>query len=329
MASGEARACMAHQWANVVVSSSVMIAWACDGMEAAVAGVFAWLPIDAVMLTALARGSASRRQSVLVHHAIAALACVLFFADPTYALRGPIGRSLLALELTTPAVCLHNVGVISGKVRNVVWLAVRVPACAALVRYSWDAADVSIGRGVIGSHVVCLGLVALSVAWTLRAQASTIAFLGPCFVATRRGDLRGMLLTGAVAATTTVFYSPRAWRYRAEIEFLDKMAIAVFVVCATFGVSTPATVTIGGMLCLCRKKARLDASVHALVLCSSVALIWRLPPASVEQGMCMASLVTMVAYLCITPGPRALTFGHRIAWHACAGCQMSAALLSG
>ena len=284
---------------NILVSIVVSTLAIYDEVDVAIPILGLWCVVDALLICTRTNHSLAFRDSLLLHHMITSSLCVqhYWFAVPRHFL-----RTLLLLELTTPFVCLHNIMKTRATawVRTAVWLIVRSVITLQLLRTI--GRDIAMDNGVYQASPYVVALITFSASWTLNSSAnvSGVQMLLVAYAAHARAQLLPSRFLGIMVQipVSYLFYN------RDGFKRVDH-AVLLFNLLRLYEAWSIPVSTFTALVMM--------ANEHALsVVVNAMCMYEMSKNASVE--MCAMGCI-MAAYI-VKCGPRNLTFGHRIGWHA-------------
>jgi hypothetical protein len=282
---------------NAGISSAIVALALYDNVRLAILLLVLWCPIDMCLVYHSLRGTAAFRQSLIVHHAITFILCVQFF---WFDISDKFCRTLLFLEITTPVMCLHNMlqTRVTSILRAVTWILVRGAVSCRLLQFIVDG----IARdddGICQAAPYVIALVTLSIAWTARhnANVSSLQFLLVVMVARVHLSPSRYFRILIQIPVSYIFYN-FGYRWLDHSVLLYNLLRLYEGLTITWALAIPAILTLNDKL----------LSIATNTMCAYQLL----KEPTVERVLCG---VIMCAYT-IHVGPRYLTFGHRIGWHA-------------
>lgn len=291
-----------------------------DRIEYATLSCFFYSIVD-IPLCVMSHSASSKRTSILVHHVLLLISVVAFYcSDPIHIPRRKLQAQLLvALEITTPFVIMHNFipTIITTKVRNIAWAIVRIPCSIAIMLLCWYEPAPYI-------RALSMSFVCLTMAWTMGNTpvghvCSLISYVNPIYESLN--PISGMNL---ILCTLSLIGS--AMFYLFDRRNLDQTILSIYPM---FGMGVRKWYFI------------VFAFIMVYLLTTrNVYIGQRLPnimvTAQVIYSTCaytnMALKISILSFyaplLCIvvSGGPKRCSYSVKVVWHVCA-CGLLASLI--
>ena len=281
---------------NAGIASAVVALTLYDNVQSAIWLLGVWCPVDMYLVHRSLRGTAAFRQSLIVHHAITFILCVKFM---WCGISNECVRTALLMEITTPILCLHNVlrTRVTSILRTVAWITVRGTMSCRIVQLIVDGiSDVWMCQAA----PYMIALVTLSIAWTVgcNANVSSVQFLLVVVAARVHLPLSRYFGILVQIPVSYMFYNRVGYKWADHAVFLYNLLRLYEGLTIGWALTIPAILSLNETL--------LSTAVN------TISAYQLLKEPTVERVLCG---VIMCAYM-IRIGPRHLTFGHRIGWHA-------------
>jgi len=309
----------------MIVASIVSVAAVYDLHELLVPFLGVWCVIDCAPIYASSSPDA-KRDSLLIHHALTAWCCVLFWFEGTkYDPKGTTPRRMCFFEVSTVFVCLYNVFPTRTLfiLRNVVFAFVRS------IISVWIIVGIVNEPSQRTRHVAPqVALVALSVAWmggktVVGRNASLVCYLTAFLSAVLKLNSGGHATFSVLGAMASYAF------YEKNIAFFDRQIITshvMFVACSSFIGESMRSI----IFCLASSavlhgwlKEKASRNVNNFLVPSLLFMIER----EKMSPELVVGFVIMAMYL-RTGGPKNLTYGHRVMWHCACTCVIAECMLS-
>ncbi len=283
---------------NAIIATAIVTLTLYGNTYPAIILLGSWCPVDMYLVNHSLRGTVEFRKSLLVHHTITFLLCVqsLWF-DVSHEFL----QTLLLLEITTPVMCIHNIlqTRVTWGFRIITWVIVRGIISFRLLQFIVDG----IARnddGICQAAPYVVALITLSVAWTFgcNANVSSLQLLLVVLVARVQLPLSRYIGVLLQLPVSYLFYDLDEYKWADHALLLFNM-LRLFQ-----GLSIGLSLVIAVVLTY----NEIVLSIATNIMCAYQLL----KEPTTERVLCG---LIMCVYI-IGPGPRQLTFGNRIGWHA-------------
>lgn len=287
--------------ANLIVSTLICSLATFGFTDLTIRILFVWSILDCVLLNYIPPRDKDFKHSLIVHHIIV---CVLCWQYETISGCVEWIRAILLLEFSTPFLCLHNIlqTRTTFYLRTTAWVGVRGIVSVYLL-HLMNSLFLEDER-VYESSPYVVALILLSVSWTFRSlhHVSSFTLLLVSYTAYRHGFSLVQWLLPLLQVPVSYAFHNCADRHVGFWRQLDHAGMTVnalvlyqdcHVLSAVVGVAL---------------MTRMGIVAHTANLMGGY-LILRAPT---MERIILGAIMGM--YIALT-GPRALSFGHKIAWH--------------